>query len=345
MYFSKFALATVLSFVSVDLAFSQLASSTYSYNPNGEIFNGKFLPGPDQWPGSCNDSTAQEQTPVAIETGAWPINKDITVEQYTFSPGTCKFSDLKWSVEDNGVKAKFDTDKCTPPSVTIPDDPDILTIGLGLLPSISVGEEVFGKEAGKTYYADQFHIHSKSEHSINGQFFEAEMHIVHLQGQLTNIKIVDDLVVGLGLDGSRGASVVGSMINSQATTDNPVFENLLRGFERAGCGVKEAKLDASEFTSSSLFDVYGLFNPTTCYMNYDGGLTTPTCDEIVEWNLATTPFSISPNQMQRLLALINDCPGSISFDGSTSRPIKPLNGRKINQICPANRRRNLRSDN
>ena len=115
---------------------------------------------------------------------------------------------------DNGVKVYYDSEKCTPPSVTIPDDPDLITLTLGLgglgglgdTLTITKGEQIFGKEAGKTYIADQFHIHSSSEHSIDGQFFEAEMHIVHLQDSLTGVSTIDEAVGKLGLDGSRPVS-------------------------------------------------------------------------------------------------------------------------------------------
>ena len=130
------------------------------------------------------------------------------------------------------------------------------------------------------------------------------------------------------------------MIKSDASSANGLFENLLLGWEDLGCGVTSAQVDASVVTSAA-FNPYDFLEPSTCIMNYDGSLTTPTCDEIVEWNLATTPISISSSQMTRVLALINDCPESISFQGSTSRAVEPLNGRTVNQICPASRR-NLR---
>ena len=113
---------------------------------------------------------------------------------------------MKYGVEDNGVKVTFDATVCTPPSVTLPNDPNLLNLGLGLNPQLTLGKPVFGPEAGKTYNALQFHIHSSSEHTINGQKFEAEMHIVHSQAGLTGIQLVDDILVGAGLDGSRGVS-------------------------------------------------------------------------------------------------------------------------------------------
>lgn len=255
-------------------------------------------------------------------------------------PGNCKYSDLKYGVENNGVKVTYpDASVCEAPSVKLPQDPNLVNIGLGLNPGLSFGSAVYGKEAGKTYKAAQFHIHSSSEHTIDGQFFEAELHIVHLQESMTGVTLIDDLLVGTGLDGSRGASVVGFMIKSDATATNAMFENLLYGFETAGCGVLSGNVNGA---SADAFNPYNFLASDTCIYNYDGGLTTPTCDEIVEWNLASKPISVTPNQMSRLLALINGCPQSIAFNGSTSRPTQPLNGRKINKIC-AHRRRNLRT--
>jgi carbonic anhydrase len=232
-----------------------------------------------------------------------------------------------------------DASVCEAPSVTLPNDPNLVTLGLGLNPGVQLGSAVYGKEAGKTYKAAQFHIHSKSEHTINGQVFEAELHIVHLQESMTGVTLIDDLLVGTGIDGSRGASVVGFMIKSNASVPNAMFENLLYGFETAGCGVLSGNVNGA---SSAAFNPYNFLAPDTCIYNYDGSLTTPTCDEIVEWNLASKPISVTFSQMNRLLALINGCPQSISFNGSTSRPTQPLNGRKINKIC-ADRRRNLRT--
>lgn len=344
MRVSTIALAALCAITS-KTSLAQSSSSKYVYKPDGLIFNGKFLPGPNQWEGQCNDGS-QEQTPVAIEVSDWPARSDITIGEYAFNPGTCGYDDLKYGVEDNGVKITFDATKCTPPSVTLPNDPNLLTVGLGLNPEVALGEEVFGLEAGKTYEAAQFHIHSSSEHTIDGQTFEAEMHIVHLQSGLTGIDFIDEmdlgsqLGLGAGLDGSRGASVVGFMIQSSGSTPNSMFENLLKGWEAVGCGITSANVDGN-IVSTGEFNPYEFLDSESCIMNYDGGLTTPTCDEIVEWNLATTPITISHQQMRRLLALINDCPESVSFADSTSRPIQPLNGRTINQICPADRR-NLR---
>ena len=137
--------------------------------------------------------------------------------------------------------------------------------------------------------------------------------------------------------------MVGFFIARDGNNMNGAFEKLLDGWETVGCSVKKGDVSSSVVGDDS-FPLYDFVAPESCIMNYDGGLTTPTCDEIVEWNLATTPLKISSEQMDRLLALINDCPLSNSWNGSTSRPVQPVNGRQINQICPP-RRRNLRTEN
>jgi carbonic anhydrase len=59
----------------------------------------------------------------------------------------------------------------------------------------------------------QFHIHTSSEHTIDGQFFGAELHTVH------------------GEIGGDRFTVVGMMIQSGAAEANPIFEDLLNGWQ------------------------------------------------------------------------------------------------------------------
>ena len=82
MRVSNVALAAVLT-LSVDFSQSQSASSKYTYKPDGAIFNGEFLPGPNQWEGQCNDGSV-EQSPIAIVTNDWAVNSDIETEDYSF---------------------------------------------------------------------------------------------------------------------------------------------------------------------------------------------------------------------------------------------------------------------
>jgi hypothetical protein len=78
------------------------------------------------------------------------------------------------------------------------------------------------------------------------------------------------------------------------------------------------------------------------FYHYDGGLTTPPCSEVIWWNLADKPVSITPSQYSQLLhhileyTKIATCEHGTSAGtaGSTGRPTQPLNGHYVEKICP-----------
>jgi Carbonic anhydrase len=88
------------------------------------------------------------------------------------------------------------------------------------------------------------------------------------------------------------------------------------------------------------------------FYHYDGGLTTPGCDEIIWWNFNTEPWNISVRQFNIMVDIVlkykpalgePDADGlaqcadkpqtNASSGGSTSRPPQPLNGRKVLKVC------------
>ena len=66
--------------------------------------------------------------------------------------------------------------------------------------------------------------------------------------------------------------------------------------------------------------------PTTTYSTYDGSLTTPGCNEVVEWINFLTPLKISRAQLQQLRMLDDDKMKDIV---DNFRPPQPLNGRPV----------------
>ncbi|KAG2907601.1 hypothetical protein PC115_g13871 [Phytophthora cactorum] len=61
--------------------------------------------------------------------------------------------------------------------------------------------------------------------------------------------------------------------------------------------------------------------------NYPGSLTTPGCDEIVDWWVVQTPISVSSNDFKRLQTQLKEL--NVTDNGKNARPILPLDGRKI----------------
>jgi carbonic anhydrase len=189
-----------------------------------------------------------------------------------------------------------------------------------------------------TYKALQFHIHTSSEHTLNGNRFSAELHTVHKQ-----------------IDGDRYA-VVGMMIQPDAFEDNEEFGLLLQGWVKkeeevlAGCGINATSpemsallfRDATEELSDEVFSPYDLLPEGQAFYHYDGGLTTPPCSEVVWWNLSDKPVSVSVWQYAELVQLIVQYRDAESCElltlasasGGTSRPVQPLNGREVKRICP-----------
>jgi hypothetical protein len=217
------------------------------------------------------------------------------------------------------------------------------------------------------FNALQYHIHTFSEHQIEGQgdngFFPAELHVVHQE------------------ETEESYAVFGTMI-SVGADDHPVFEWFLQGWEAVAQKVEDSCVESGipldegthnvvqtlecpaigermiyngtkpNFPSGETPSVYELPTDTAFgIFTYKGGLTTPGCTEIVNWNLLDTPMEISAEQLLRLEFLIlcyvqtsykedgvtlKSCAHGTVADaaGSTSRPPQPLLGRKVIHRCP-----------
>jgi carbonic anhydrase len=191
-----------------------------------------------------------------------------------------------------------------------------------------------------TYEAIQFHIHSSSEHTMDGEYFGSELHIVHKEK-----------------DGDRLA-VVGIFIDPGYAENNPEFAvamdhwNETRHSVLEACSGTERKKrqlrrveDESVDEDDSYFNIYGLLRPQTSFYQYTGSLTTPPCSEVVDWNVASLRQTISVSQFTELMDKLYDAidpencePFSIlNTYGSSSRPPQPLNGREIRHICKRER--------
>lgn len=172
---------------------------------------------------------------------------------------------------------------------------------------------------------------------MNDNHFGAELHMVHkLQG------------------GDRYA-VVGLYIQANDFENNELFSDALAGFDNAAdatalaCNMtppvhwwSQGNSSFAEAASDETVNVYGMIPPDSTFYHYDGGLTTPPCSEVVEWNVADKPLSVSVAQYNDLSGLILNylSPGTCQYatiaspSGSTSRPVQLLNNRTVERICP-----------
>merc|ERR1711936_126153 len=137
---------------------------------------------------------------------------------------------------------------------------------------------------GQSYQMLQLHFHwgaddsRGSEHTINGEEFPMEMHIVHKKVGLTVEEALSTL---------DGLAVVGQMFQI-TDEDNEVLTPLIESLANI-----ENFDDKFDMTDSPLKVEDLLPSPDGEYANYDGSLTTPTCNEAVRWILFKEPIPIS----------------------------------------------------
>ena len=146
---------------------------------------------------------------------------------------------------------------------------------------LSVGKQIFELKSA--------HLHSPSEHWIDGVSLAAELHLVHA-----------------GADGRLAA--VAQLFRLGAPS--PAVEAILDAAPAVGNTVSAgATPNAGGYAPDKLG-----------YYQYDGSKTTPPCQEAVTWLVMREPKTISQEQVNRLLAL---------SDGPNNRPIQPTGSRVV----------------
>ena len=114
---------------------------------------------------------------------------------------------------------------------------------------------------GVTYDLLQFHVHTPSEHTVDGSESPAEIHFVH--------RAEDSL------------AVVGVFVEEGDANDG--LNTWLQSIEGGDSSVE--------------YDVNALLPDQRSYYTYDGSLTTPPCSEIVHWIVMEEPITASSAQL------------------------------------------------
>jgi carbonic anhydrase len=137
----------------------------------------------------------------------------------------------------------------------------------------------------------QFHFHHPSETAIDGQHFDLELHLVHLDSAANRTAVVSVLI--------------------KSGAENPLLRVLLGNVPQSvGEEVtrKKVVINAASFLPGD-----------QNYYMYDGSLTTPPCTEPVRWYVMKTLIEASPSQIAAFAKLYPN----------NARPEQPLDGRTI----------------
>ena len=143
----------------------------------------------------------------------------------------------------------------------------------------------------RNYVLDRMHFHYPSEHTLDGERFPLELHLVH----------------GNNEDWSVFALLVRKDPNDKV---NQELNNLFRDMP--------TEKDKSKTITVEGKDVIGLLPENKRYLSYKGSLTTPGCNEGITWVVFTTPITASQAQINKFKA-------AITYDHPFKVNARPLN--------------------
>jgi carbonic anhydrase len=156
------------------------------------------------------------------------------------------------------------------------------------------------------YKALQFHIHAPSEHTVNGKFYDAEIHLVFQIVGHENHKT------------SNSLSVLGFFFENTSEEENLFIKNWNVSNNLGQTFKLNFEEIQKEIDSKHLNDYYA----------YLGSLTTPNCNEVVNWFVFKNPLNFSKAQKDLFNGYFKNNSKFAKGNGNNRLP-QPLNGRTI----------------
>ncbi|XP_076025020.1 carbonic anhydrase 4a [Genypterus blacodes] len=241
---------------------------------------------PEMWDHANSACAGRAQSPINIVTRKTLMDERLTPFEFTGYQQT-----FRSSIKNNGHSVQ---------------------VGVTHLASIS------GGGLGTGYKAVQFHLHwgknggPGSEHTVDGQQYPMELHIVHMKQQYTDLSAA--------LSDPSGIAVLGFFYEESSST-NRKYEPLVSALR----SIKATNGNTS-LSPISLSQLIPAQQNLTNYYRYKGSLTTPGCAESVVWTVFESPVPLSREQLRAF--------SDLKFhDGNpmvgTFRPVQPLNGRPV----------------
>jgi len=201
------------------------------------------------------------------------------------------------------------------------------TAQLDAEPTIGATEGILtGGQLEGEYQILQLHFHwgatdsRGSEHTVDGKEYPMELHVVHRK---VGVPLADLLTT------PKSLSVAGFFFEVDGDNTNTALAPLTNALEQIM--VSGSQIDFST-VNFSLVDLLKPVAPidgaarSSRYATYEGGLTTPPCSEVVEWNNFLTPLKVSKAQL-RQFRMLDDSDSKAIVDNY--RPPQPLNGRTV----------------
>lgn len=197
-----------------------------------------------------------------------------------------------------------------------------VTGGNGLGFTVPKGYQMVTPHTGRSYNLAQLHFHTGSEHTVEGEQFDMELHFVHSRaGRPVSVSAEDgDLAV---------VGVLFKLWDGQGRKPKSVqlMQKLLKSMkckkdrDCVWATRQDKKVPVSAAMDPTEFMRLAAEKDKHRFWTYKGGLTTPGCTEIVSWHVYMEPLLISQAQINRI--------NSLQGQSGNYRPVKELNGRAI----------------
>lgn len=249
---------------------------------------------PRFWDDVNDECGKEKQSPINIVTNKVEYKEDL--KPFTFEGYTTDQSSL-WLIENNGHTVKV---------------------------SLSGSATIGGGGLQNKYNAIEFHFHwgtklnkgfsPGSEHSIDGERYAMELHIVHRkEGLSTTEQAVAD---------QEGLAVLGFFIKTGAK--NEKYEPLIEMLNEVA--VKGSQKNMKSLPLESLIPAK---ENLTRYYRYSGSLTTPNCYQAVVWTVFQEPIILSESQVENFLKKLYFSKDESLHMTDNFRPVQPLGDRIV----------------
>jgi len=267
--------------------------------------------GRDYWPQQFPYCNGKRQSPININNQDVKIETDVNDLKFprydVASPGT---------IENNGHVLQFNPD--TTPSGAL----DVPRVNKGML------EQGAGNYYNYDFLQAHFHWGSHSgqgsEHRIDDVEYPMELHIVHKNSDTSADCFQNEAYCSL--------AVVGILFHV-GSEDNTVMQPFVDAANEIGAlatyADQEAKEVDTDITLKNLIDLVDIDNNGPAYYYYKGSLTTPECNEVVNWFVMENTISISETQMEafRKLKYKDGAPMVDNY-----RHPQPVNNRVVKRV-------------
>uniref|UniRef100_UPI00358FBDDB carbonic anhydrase 2-like n=1 Tax=Myxine glutinosa TaxID=7769 RepID=UPI00358FBDDB len=220
--------------------------------------------GPVHWRDWYSSCGGKKQSPIDIHTGK--VKRKAELEEFVFYGHNKEMRGVK--ITNNGHTIK-----------------------------VSLEEEITMEGGGlsSTYRAVEFHFHwgnsthPGSEHTINGQRFHMEVHVVHYNTKYKTIKEAKEKPDGL--------AVLAVFYNEGK--ENVAFNAIVDSLN----GVQHEGQVKKLLSTFKLEQILPPRENLKQFYRYDGSLTTPECNEVVTWTVFELPNTLSRSQLTKFWTL------------------------------------------